>query len=69
MADAGTIGYAGPAFGHWRIPDQASMALLQAQELAEQPERRAPRLIVFPTLASHAPFRPLAPYVSDWSVC
>lgn len=65
-ADAQGIGYRGPAFGHWEVPDQASMALLHAQELAAPPERRQPRLIVFPTLASHAPFRPLAPYVSDW---
>lgn len=65
-ADANSIGYRGPAFGHWRIPDQASMALMQAQELAEPQGRRAPRFIVFPTLASHAPFRPLPPYVEDW---
>ena len=65
-ADADTIGYRGPPFGHWRIPDQASMALMNAQELAGPQGRRAPRLIVFPTLASHAPFRPVAPYVADW---
>jgi hypothetical protein len=65
-ADAGSMGYRGPSFGYWRIPDQASMALLQAQELATPPGQRAPRFIVFPTLASHAPFRPLAPYVPDW---
>ncbi|MGO4389975.1 sulfatase-like hydrolase/transferase [Variovorax sp. M-6] len=65
-ADARSIGYRGAAVGHWQVPDQASMALLHAQELALPPGRRAPRLVVFPTLASHAPFRPLAPYVSDW---
>lgn len=65
-ADADSIGYRGPAFGHWRIPDQASLALMQAQELGDPPADRAPRLIVFPTLASHAPFAPLAPYVQDW---
>ncbi|MDO9599232.1 MAG: hypothetical protein Q7J47_16060 [Azoarcus sp.] len=75
--DADGIGYAGPAFGYWRIPDQASLALLQAQELgvalaASGPERgmpdsRVPRFVVFPTVSSHAPFRPVAPYVSDWS--
>jgi hypothetical protein len=66
-ADADGIGYAGPALGYWRIPDQASMALLHAQELAAPLARRAPRFIVFPTLASHAPFRPIAPYVGDWA--
>lgn len=65
-ADAQHTGYRGPAFGYWRIPDQASMALLHAQELAAPPGERAPRFIVFATLASHAPFRPLPPYVSDW---
>ena len=65
-ADADGIGYRGAAFGHWRVPDQASMALLHAQELAAPPGSRPPRLVVFPTLASHAPFRPLAPYVADW---
>ncbi|MDM0104507.1 sulfatase-like hydrolase/transferase [Variovorax sp. J22R24] len=64
--DANNMGYRGPDFGHWRIPDQASIALMQAQELATAPASRAPRLVVFPTLASHAPFRPLAPYVGDW---
>ncbi|RZL90283.1 MAG: hypothetical protein EOP82_16160 [Variovorax sp.] len=65
-ADASSIGYLGAPFGYWRIPDQASMALLHAQELAGPPGQRAPRLIVFPTLASHAPFRPIAPHVADW---
>ncbi len=31
-AGAVDIGYTGPAFGYWRIPDQASMAQLQTQE-------------------------------------
>ncbi len=60
IADAAGIGYAGPEFGYWRIPDQASMALLHAQELA-LPRPRAPRFIVFPTVTTHAPFRPVAP--------
>ncbi|WP_077000691.1 sulfatase-like hydrolase/transferase [Variovorax sp. KK3] len=64
--DADRTGYRGAAFGYWRVPDQASMALLHAQELAQPPGTRAPRFIVFPTLASHAPFRPLPPYLADW---
>ena len=64
--DAERIGYLGPSFGYWRIPDQASMALLHAQELAAPADERAPRFMVFATLASHAPFRPLPPYVADW---
>ena len=33
LADDAGIGYLGPDFGFWRIPDQAAMALLHAQEL------------------------------------
>ncbi len=64
-ADAATLGYRGPDFGYWRIPDQAALALLHAQELTG--DARAPRFVVFPTISSHAPFRPLAPYHDDWS--
>ncbi|PZQ02426.1 MAG: hypothetical protein DI587_03065 [Variovorax paradoxus] len=66
IADARSIGYAGPLFGPARLPDQAAMALLHAQELAA-PRPRAPRFVVFPTLDGHAPFRPLAPFVADWT--
>lgn len=67
-ADAHGVGYDGPAFGYWRIPDQASMALLHAQELAPSAPRtlRAPRFVVFPTLETHAPFHPRAPYQKEW---
>lgn len=65
LADVNGIGYVGPAFGYWRVPDQAAMALLHAQELARTPAERAPRFIVFPTLNTHAPFRPLPPYLAD----
>lgn len=64
-AGADDIGYRGPAFGYWRIPDQAALALLQQQELPAGP--RAPRFVVFPTLNSHAPFRPLPPLQADWA--
>lgn len=68
IGTADTVGYRGPAFGYWRIPDQVSMALLQQQELdPERSEAHRARLIVFPTLSTHAPFRPLAPYVEDWA--
>lgn len=65
-ADVHSIGYAGPPLGYWRVPDQASMALLHAQELAAPRAGRSPRFIVFPTVTSHAPFRPVAPFVPDW---
>lgn len=68
-ADLGTIRYQGTRFGYWQIPDQASMALLDAQELspAEPPSARNPRLVFFPTVTTHAPFRPVPPYVDDWA--
>lgn len=67
LADDASIGYAGPDFGYWRIPDQAAMALLQAQELGvgAGPSGRAPRFVVFPTTSTHAPFHPLPPLVAD----
>jgi len=71
IAGAPDIGYTGPGFGYWRIPDQAAMALLQAQELAGEPQAgggtRPPRFIVFATTNTHAPFRPLPPYQPDWA--
>lgn len=67
IADVNGIGYLGPAFGYWRVPDQAAMALLHAQELARPLAERAPRFVVFPTLNTHAPFRPLPPYLGDMS--
>lgn len=70
-ADADSIGYVGRSFGYWRIPDQASIALLQAQELAParrpSEDARRPRFVVFPTVTTHAPFRPVPPYLQDWS--
>lgn len=71
LADAQGIGYRGPPLGYWRIPDQAALALLQAQELAgPAPEAvgpRQPRFAVFPTLGTHAPFRPRLDYQPDWT--
>lgn len=68
FVDDARMGYQGPDFGYWRIPDQAAMALLHAQELearATEPVR-VPRLVVFPTTTTHAPFHPIAPLESDW---
>lgn len=82
IIDAAALDYRGPAFGFWRIPDQYSIARLAGEELAPAVgENRAsvagggptpaasrlPRLIVFPTITSHIPFRPLPPYAADWS--
>lgn len=81
LADADNTGYAGLPFGYWRIPDQVSIALLQQQELHRAADDASdaglrtlslrgadpsmPRFIVFPTLTTHAPFRPVPPYLAD----
>jgi hypothetical protein len=57
--------YAGPRFGWWDIPDQYSLARLDAVE-RHRPSR-PPLFVVFPTGTSHAPFGPVAPYQPDWS--
>jgi hypothetical protein len=69
LADDPGLGYQGPDFGFWRIPDQAATALLHAQELDRRaPEHdQRPRFAVFPTTSTHAPFHPLAPLVADWT--
>lgn len=64
-ADAAGIGYQGLPWGHWRIPDQAALAQLQSQELADAPSQRQPRFMVMATLASHMPFVPLPPLLPD----
>lgn len=68
LADLHGTGYAGPSFGYWQVPDQAALALLHAQELspAQEAGTRQPRFVVFPTLSTHMPFVPLAPYRDDW---
>jgi hypothetical protein len=69
MADDAGLGYRGPDFGYWRIPDQAAMALLHQQELARHAgdSARKPRFVVFPTTTTHAPFHPLPPFTPDWA--
>lgn len=65
VADDAGIGYQGPDFGYWRIPDQASMAALHQQELSRTAGARPPVFAVFPTITSHAPFHPLPPLLPD----
>lgn len=62
--DASGLGYRGPDFGFWRIPDQYAFAKLHQVELADS--GRAPRLVFFPTISSHLPFHPTPPYQPDW---
>lgn len=64
ILDASALDYSGPALGWWRIPDQFSLARLDGAELTATDGR--PRFAVFPTISSHAPFRPTPPYQPDW---
>ena len=57
--------YTGPRFGWWSIPDQYSLARLDALEGPQG--SRPPLFVVFPTSTTHAPFGPVAPYQPDWS--
>lgn len=64
ILDARGLNYRGPDLGWWRIPDQFSLARLDATELTKgEPQ---PRLVVFPTINSHVPFKPTPPYQPDW---
>jgi len=56
--------YGGPEFGWWRIPDQFTLARLGTLEIDRT--SRAPLFVFFPTISTHAPFRPTPPYQSDW---
>ncbi|QQS53902.1 MAG: hypothetical protein IPM89_13835 [Candidatus Competibacteraceae bacterium] len=64
--NAGRLNYPGPAYGWWVIPDQYSLYHIHQTEVA--PAGRAPLLVFYPTINSHAPFAPLPPYQPDWSV-
>ncbi|MGE3275474.1 MAG: hypothetical protein AB7O67_10200 [Vicinamibacterales bacterium] len=57
--------YTGPQFGWWSIPDQYALAKIDQLEVDKAD--RAPLFMVFPTSTTHAPFGPVAPYLSDWS--
>lgn len=63
--DGPALGYRGPEFGPWFIPDQYSMA--RFDELQPIQPDTPPRLLFFPTITSHFPFRQVPPYQPDWS--
>lgn len=65
IIDAAAIGYPGPDFGWWAIPDQYSLAWLERVELERA--GRAPLLVFFASVMSHSPFVPVPPYLDDWS--
>jgi hypothetical protein len=58
------VGYTGPEFGWFAVPDQFSFARLDEAELSRQ--NRKPLFVFFPTLSTHTPFSPTPPYQPDW---
>ncbi len=62
---AASIGYSGPSFGRWRIPDQASLAWLGKAEI--DVADRAPLFVFYPMITNHFPYTPVPPYLRDWS--
>jgi len=62
--DGSDLGYEGPKLGYWSIPDQFTIA--RFERLHPLRPDTPPRLLFFPTITSHAPFRPVPPYQPDW---
>ncbi len=60
-----SLDYQGWPFGWWDVPDEYSLAKLDAAEL--DPVKRRPVFAFFPTVSTHAPFSPTPPYQPDWN--
>jgi hypothetical protein len=58
------LGYQGPAFGFWKIPDQ--FAIARVEQMYPRTQDARPRLTLFPTISSHFPFHQVPPYQPDW---
>ena len=61
---AARLDYRGPEFGWFAIPDQFSIAKMDALEVSTR--SRPPLFVFFPTISSHLPFIPTPPYQPDW---
>ncbi len=58
------LGYAGPEFGWFNIPDQFTLRQFSAHELTPE---HAPLFAQIVLVSSHTPFAPVPPYLADWS--
>jgi hypothetical protein len=58
------LGYAGPPFGWFDIPDQFTLKQFAAHELTED---HGPLFAQIVLVSSHTPFAPVPPYLADWS--
>jgi hypothetical protein len=57
------LGYAGPPFGWFDIPDQYTLRQFDAREAAPG---HGPLFAQIVLVSSHTPFVPVPPYVADW---
>jgi hypothetical protein len=57
------LGYAGPPFGWFNIPDQFTLKQFAAHELTPN---HGPLFAQIVLVSSHTPFAPVPPYLSDW---
>jgi hypothetical protein len=60
---AADLGYAGPAFGWFDIPDQYTLSQFSAHELAPDHKPLFAQIVL---VSSHTPFAPVPPYLDDW---
>jgi hypothetical protein len=58
------LGYAGPPFGWFNIPDQFTLKQFAAHELSPG---HGPLFAQIVLVSSHTPFVPVPPYLDDWS--
>ncbi len=63
--DAAELGYHGPSFGWFAIPDQ--FTLERAAEIREALGSETPVFTQIVLVSSHIPFSPVPPYLADWS--
>jgi hypothetical protein len=64
FVEARDLGYPGPEFGYWKIPDQYAIA--RFDQLHPVLPGSPPRFVFFASINTHVPFRPLPPYQPDW---
>ena len=61
---ADRLGYTGPEFGWFAVPDQFTLARFDALESGKT---GTPRFVFFPTISTHFPFSPTPPYQPEWA--
>jgi hypothetical protein len=64
---AAELGYHGPSFGWFVIPDQFTLA--RAAAIRASLGSEAPVFTQIVLVSSHIPFSPVPPYLTDWADC